>query len=123
MSLGTDIETALKDVETFAETTLEPWLINFLKTVEKDAVNDALPFIETAGAQIGVALISGQPIAAIGATIADIATTAAANMEKAGVTATAQDLSTAISGYVATLAASGKASTAAVAATLPAQGS
>ncbi len=103
MNIADTIEVALADVETFAEAKLVPWLENIATQVEHDVVSAILPIIETSGAQVAAAIVSGQPIAAIGDVIAAIALQSAKNMEKVGVTATAQDFSAALAGYLATL--------------------
>lgn len=120
MKIGDFLESIWLEIDTFAEADLLPWLKNFLGQVEHDIVTDLIPIVETAGAQVAAEIVSGQPIAAVGTTIAAIAVQAAKNAEAAGMSAGAHDLSAAITGYLATLKATGAPATAAQPAT-PAQ--
>jgi hypothetical protein len=67
--------------------------------------------------RVAAEIVSGQPVAAVGTTIAAIALQAAKNAEKAGVNVATHDMSAAITGYLANLKATGVAATAAQTAT------
>jgi hypothetical protein len=111
MKLLDYIKAALASAENFAKANVLPWLKNFLLEVEHDAVTNAMPYVETAGAAVAATIISGQPAGAIGATVAAIALQLGRDLEKEAVQITAHDFSAAITGYLATLKATGAKAT------------
>jgi hypothetical protein len=120
MNVLAKIKSLLSSAEAWIEAEFQkaqPWLKAFLQEVEHDAVTEIMPIVETAGAQVAAEIVSGQPVAAVGTTIAAIALQAAKNAEKAGVNVATHDMSAAITGYLANLKATGVAATAAQTAT------